>query len=85
MLYLHHLLLCILEALCDEVEWLLLRDGVLGHPRLLGLEREQLGFSCTQTSTLCYKPECSKHAVAQRGIKGLLYLFKRTDFFSSKS
>jgi hypothetical protein len=52
---LHHFLLGILEALCDEVERLLLSDGVLGHPRLLGLEREQLGLSCTQTSTLCYK------------------------------
>jgi hypothetical protein len=69
---LHHLLLGILEALCDEVERLLLRDGILGHPRFFGLEREQLGFSCTQTSTLCLKLIIVQYACCSSAWLGLL-------------
>ncbi len=77
---LHHLLLGILEALCDEVERLLLRDGVLGHPRLLGLERKQLGFSCTQTSTLCYKLTYIKYICSVAWL-GLTLNFQKDDIF----
>ena len=42
----HHLLLGVLEALCDEVERLVLGDRVLGHTRLLGVETLQLGLAC---------------------------------------
>ena len=40
----HHFLLGVLEALGDVVEGLVLGDGVLGHPGLLGLEVPELGF-----------------------------------------
>jgi hypothetical protein len=71
MFYLHHLLLGILEALCDEVERLLLRNGVLGHPRLLGLEREQLGFSCTR----------HQHCATSSAWLGLILTFQKDGLF----
>ena len=43
--HLHHFLLGVIEALCDEVQGLLLRDGILGHPCLLRLEGHQLGLA----------------------------------------
>ena len=38
----HHLLLGVLEALCDIVDWLMLRDRVLLYPGLHRLKRAQL-------------------------------------------
>ena len=58
-LHSHHLLLGVLEALGDEVERLVLGDGVLGHTRLLGVETLQLGLACNMIRKVMVSPQCS--------------------------
>ena len=58
-LHSHHLLLGVLEALGDEVERLVLGDGVLGHTRLLGVETLQLGLACNMSRKVMVSPQCS--------------------------
>ena len=58
-LHSHHLLLGVLEALCDEVERLVLGDRVLGHTRLLGVETLQLGLAWNMSRKVMVSPQCS--------------------------
>ena len=58
-LHSHHLLLGVLEALCDEVERLVLGDGVLGHARLLGVETLQLGLAWNMSRKVMVSPHSS--------------------------
>ena len=44
LLYLHQFLLRVLETFRNVVDWLELRDGVLGHPGYRRVERPNLGF-----------------------------------------
>ena len=45
MIYSHHFLLGVLEALRDVVEWLVLSDGILLDSSLLGFEAPKLRFA----------------------------------------
>ena len=58
-LHSHHLLLGVLEALGDEVERLVLGDGVLGHARLLGVETLQLGLAWEIIREVVFSSQCS--------------------------
>ena len=43
--HLHHLLLCTLKAVRNEVDWLVLCDWVFLQPSLLRVKRSQFRFS----------------------------------------